>query len=462
VKLKTLLASALLLAYSLAGVFAADQATSSTFNPEFFGYMSWKRPIATSALLPSTGTGYSFGDAVTAQDTGTIWVWTSLGVWVEGSGAVGPQGPPGPAGVAGPQGTTGPQGPQGVPGATGAIGATGATGATGAQGPKGDKGDTGDTGPTGATGLTGEPGPTGTTGATGPVGPAGIAGPTGPQGVPGPTGATGSTGATGPQGPIGPTGPTGPAGPTGPQGPPGDSGALSVPTDFSGLIVWLNAATLALTDGQSVLTWPNGGSGGALTPTSSTFAPVFHTNRLNGQGAATFDGVNDCLQLANVPLSTFSIFVVFRATNATYGVVEHGTSGSSDYSYLATTYNNTSEITRNGAGVSSLQIVPIDHNSNRVDWGATGQWNSVLQSYGGAHSTHRLVINGSYPITSNGSSGGSLVSTATVTATLWVGCRHDANGWINGEIEDVIVYSPRLSAVNERKIIAYLQAKDNL
>src|SRR6478609_3292339 len=141
VNLKSLLVVGLpLLVNPLAGICAnnsadvQDQSTSSTINPDFFGYMSWKKPVAISALLPITGN--SIGDAIIAKDTGTLWVWTSLGVWVQGS--QGPQGPQGPQGAPGATGATGATGPQGAQGPTGVAGAIGPSGA------KGDKGDTGD------------------------------------------------------------------------------------------------------------------------------------------------------------------------------------------------------------------------------------------------------------------------------------------------------------------------------
>lgn len=187
-----------------ASVHATDQATSSTINPDFFGYMSWRKSVATSMLLPTTGN--SFGDAIAAQDTGTIWVWTSLGVWVQGSGTQGAQGPQGPQGSQGPTGPTGPTGLTGPAGTTGPAGVQGEQGTQGTQGPKGDKGDAGDVGPQGATG------------AQGPQGIQGVVGPAGATGATGPTGLTGATGATGSIGPTGATGATGSTGPTGPAG----------------------------------------------------------------------------------------------------------------------------------------------------------------------------------------------------------------------------------------------------
>lgn len=200
-----------------------DQSTSFTINPDFFGYMSWRKPVAISALLPLSGN--SFGDAITTQDTGVIWVWTSLGVWVQGSGVVGPPGATGPVGPQGPQGLKGDTGSQGLQGTTGLQGQQGQQGVPGVQGAKGDTGNTGSVGATGSAGSTGATGSQGPKGDTGDVGPAGSTGPIGPTGLTGLQGTQGDTGSTGATGAAGATGLTGPTGPTGSTGTAGAIGA---------------------------------------------------------------------------------------------------------------------------------------------------------------------------------------------------------------------------------------------
>lgn len=210
-----------------------DQSTSFTINPDFFGYMSWRKPVAISALLPLSGN--SFGDAITTQDTGVIWVWTSLGVWVQGSGVVGPPGATGPVGPQGPQGLKGDTGSQGLQGTTGPQGQQGQQGVPGVQGAKGDTGNTGSVGATGAAGATGLTGPTGTAGATGATGSAAtIAAGTTTTGAPGTSATVSNSGSSSaatfnftiPRGDVGVTGATGSAGATGATGAVGATGAM--------------------------------------------------------------------------------------------------------------------------------------------------------------------------------------------------------------------------------------------
>lgn len=387
--------------------------------PDAFGAKSWRESVATSADLPLIDN--IDGDARIATDTGTVWVWG--GEWRQG--------------------------------------ASGAQGIQGVQGEKGDRGDTGTDGADGAAATItihsttilspGNPATVANVGTSNAASldfgiPQGVAGAQGIQGIQGPKGDKGDTG------------------PTGPTGSSGSSSSITSPTDLSGLIIWLNAAAITgLSDGDPVINWPNLGSlGGNFAASSSSRRPLYRINHLNGQAAVVFDGIDDGLSLAGVTISTFSIFVVFRATNASYGIVEHGTSGSANYYYLATTYNNTCAVQRNSF-VSSLQIVPRDHNNIAQNWAGDGRWKVLLDSWPGSYTLHRLTVNGSAsPFSVLGSDNANLVSSASMTDTLWIGNRHDSNSFIAGEYEDVLIYSPGLAPVDERKVIAWLQQKDAL
>ena len=116
--------------------------------------------VANSANLPLPYGG-SIGDGYIVEDSGDLWVYTSVATWTD----VGQ--------VRGPTGATGPTGPEGIQGPDGATGSTGLTGATGIDGATGPAGATGINGATGATGSQGFQGATGITGATGATGPKG-------------------------------------------------------------------------------------------------------------------------------------------------------------------------------------------------------------------------------------------------------------------------------------------------
>lgn len=430
---------------------ADDQATSSTINPLFFGYMSWKKPVATSSLLPATGN--SLGDAIVVQDTGTIWVWTSLGVWVEGSGATGPQGL---------QGEPGPAGP---------------------TGPKGDKGDTGDAGATGATGATGPAGATGPTGPTGPQGPTGPAGPA-PSGSGNKVLATPADGSSGvsalrqlvsadlPAGVIGGsaggsdraivlTNGTGGSTIQGSKLSVDAMGALTstaAPANFPTPVVWLTASSLALTDGSTVSTWTDSGAGGHnFTTISGT--PVYKTNILNGRPVVRFDGTSACMA-STVPLtlSTFTIAAVFFASpsGATQQMIyEHSANVNSSGSgnYLLTGTNNTI-VTVRGSVKTARNYDTISGN-----WG-TSRWLLTVQEFGGTHLTHRLSVNGDLPYLAPASSNDPGI--ASITDTFYLGCRGGVSLFLTGDIETLIIFSPRLTTAQERALVLLLQTQDDL
>lgn len=64
-----------------------------------------------------------------------------------------------------------------------------------------------------------------------------------------------------------------------------------LPTDISGLNVWLDASQLALSDGATVNVWTNLGSGPATTIVSSLPLAVFKAGTLNGKGVVRL-GIN--------------------------------------------------------------------------------------------------------------------------------------------------------------------------
>jgi hypothetical protein len=120
--------------------------------------------VANSANLPLPYGG-SIGDGYLVDDSGDLWVYTSVGTWTDVGQIKGPNGATGstgPSGAIGPDGATGPTGNEGATGVQGATGLTGASGFNGATGATGPIGLTGSTGPMGSTGATGPKGNDGT------------------------------------------------------------------------------------------------------------------------------------------------------------------------------------------------------------------------------------------------------------------------------------------------------------
>lgn len=322
----------------------------------------------------------------------------------------------------------------------------------------------------------------GSVGPVGPTGSQGAAGATGSQG-PAATIAVGSTttGAAGtfasvvnsgnsaaavfdftiPRGNTGATGATGPAGTTGPTGPQGPAGSLSaLPSDFpSNLIVWLKASSLTgLSDGDSVSSWTDiSGGGHNAIQVVALQQPKYRTTGLVTP-AIQFDGVQTGLSISSIPLSSFSIFVVFAATNGQVLYEHSANSNAFDGSYLFSGNNNTIFVHRTQS--SGRELTPVDHSAVAKQWGADDQWHVVLHQFEGTYRRHRLYVDGTWPLMFNVGSTGPL--TGTVTASLFIGSRANLSNFLAGYICDFIVFSPSLSTADAEKIITYLRTQDSL
>jgi hypothetical protein len=109
----------------------------------------------------------------------------------------------------------------------------------------------------------------------------------------------------------------------GPLGTSRGVGAFS-PASVSGLVLWLKADSLALSDGQAVSTWTDSSSAGNnATTASGGTSPTYKTNIQNGLPAVRFnasnpgDGLTTSLNLAD----GWTIFLVEKPQSATPGNV---------------------------------------------------------------------------------------------------------------------------------------------
>lgn len=100
----------------------------------------------------------------------------------------------------------------------------------------------------------------------------------------------------------------------------------------AGAVVSYDARYLTDSDGTALQTWPDRSGTYNATEATSTKRPIVRTgaNGINGQSALDFDGIDDDLQAANVPLNTYITVVVCGSgfTSAKQFFVEHGASTS--------------------------------------------------------------------------------------------------------------------------------------
>lgn len=229
----------------------------------------------------------------------------------------------------------------------------------------------------------------------------------------------------------------------------------TTPSDFSGLVTWLKADALSLSDGDPVGTWTDSSGNGKTFSNTSTARPTFKTAIRNSLPVVRFDGSTDCLiSDSTLALSTFSLFVVFNTTSATPGMIyeQSATAASNDGSYMY------------GATGSSVNVKRSPGSSGRSlaqstgNW-SIGQWLVARQTFDGTYSGHAIYLNGALRTQPNDAA--SDPGTSTVTDTVYLGCRNNAALYSSIDIAEFIVFSPRLSGAQERAVELYLMNKYN-
>lgn len=211
------------------------------------------------------------------------------------------------------------------------------------------------------------------------------------------------------------------------------------PTDLPGLQLWLKGDAGVLTDVDGVYQWNDqSGNGRNATQATGSKKPASVSSALSGKAIVRFGG-DDGLIVASVPLSTFTIFAVFKAS-VNGMVYEHtADANANNGSYLYTDINNTSFVRRESSPSSGKNL--------SANWGSDSTWRRVRQEHSGTHASHKLFIAGSEQSLTNGTSTNDPLST-TSTAALFIACRNQASVFLTGDIAELIVYSPVLSITN--------------
>jgi len=231
--------------------------------------------------------------------------------------------------------------------------------------------------------------------------------------------------------------------------------ATVTPTDISGLVVWLDATQddANYNDGDAVGTVANYGSGGNFTQSTGGKKFTFKTNVLNGHPVYRLDG-GDCeVSASTIGISTFDVFVVFRATGHGFIYEQSADSGTNDGSSLFTDFAQ--------ARVRRTQV--SQRGTNPTGYGGDdNQWRVMAQEYAGTHETHRLWLDGAFVFTQDSAGDGPTASTSTVTDTVYVGCRNDSGFFVTGDIAEFLLYTPKLSSYNVDRVKTYLRYKYGL
>ena len=243
---------------------------------------------------------------------------------------------------------------------------------------------------------------------------------------------------------------------------------VSSPNAISGLQAWFDSSdantlysadvggTLVTTDGNTVGRWEDkSGNGRHLTRAVTTTRPTFKTNIVNGKNVLRFDavyGASDYMDVsfANTSNTTFA-FIVFK-------------------------HNST---TQTGIGAARILNVSFDGTDNRcyAGSGATYAPSNIGFFFGTNQSGNRVITtrgidtnpvilgfgrneNADGQAFVNGESAGTVVPInggLATTQTIRVG--GDGNGYLNGDVCEILVYSAPLSERDRKAVEAYLHNK---
>ncbi len=228
--------------------------------------------------------------------------------------------------------------------------------------------------------------------------------------------------------------------------------SYKTPDQLTGLVAWLKADALGLSDGDAVASWTDS-SGNSNTPTQGTAAnkPTFTASVLNGKPVIRFDG-NDGLTMpteGNFDLATSTIFAIFKRNSGTSGtVMGKSTTGFVNAQrrklQIATTSSGINY--NSGSDSQAVGITAVPTNWNLYAIKTTGD------------SDHSIYLNGVQT-----DSALALGDSSTNNAAMIIGSNFSVGTEaFNGDIAEIIVYNRALGALEMIGIQNYLANKYNL
>jgi hypothetical protein len=252
----------------------------------------------------------------------------------------------------------------------------------------------------------------------------------------------------------------GPLAPTTPAPPP------FVPTDISGLKIWLDATTglfdatsggsAVATDGSAVARWEDqSGNGNHATQTTSNNRPVLKTSIQNGKNVIRFDGSNDrlsCGDVADMGSEDVMMFAVAKIASGT-------SAGICGKSRAAGTQGRYSLLRESG----TLYGIFTDE---RLDGGnAPTVINDTSTSFRllGVRSERKIAY---LRIGKNASASGHSLTNQNTSDVFLVGAYQDSSGTessifypLNGDICEILVYVGTFTNANVASVEDYLSTK---
>jgi hypothetical protein len=212
----------------------------------------------------------------------------------------------------------------------------------------------------------------------------------------------------------------------------------------------LNPALWLSDTGSNAATWEDlSGNGRNATQSTGANQPSIVSNIINGRQIRRFDGVNDRMIIANMPLPTYiSVFVVAQTPDSTNNkfFMEHGANAGTTNGFWFAGKN---------IGAWSVYRDEAFHNGNNTAGNWFGQnWGIGYFSYDG---TSDLRLNGS-PAT-NPAGSGTARSNSTVTTTLNIGSRNQTTLFLRADVAEILIFEGVLTTSQRKSVENYLSKK---
>jgi len=260
-----------------------------------------------------------------------------------------------------------------------------------------------------------------------------------------------------------------------------------VPTDLSGLQLWLDASdaqtlydatsggSLVAADG-AVKRWEDK-SGNARHATEATNGPTRKTSIQGGRDVLRFDGSNDVLSIAS---STETFKFLHGADNAVFVVFKSGTTANPGHAYYGILYSFNSAASQVGYGIGTYDAAPSNDGIEvYLSRGVGATVTSYLAVNDGFPSNQfALATAVSTPAASAGSrlayrknggeatTGGTLsgfsngaASAANSQSDLTIGNAPGQSVFLNGDIAEIVIYNSALSDTDRAAVENYLISK---
>jgi hypothetical protein len=221
-------------------------------------------------------------------------------------------------------------------------------------------------------------------------------------------------------------------------------GGVFDPSTISGLVVWLNAGALALSDGDPVTTWANDGSLTDFTQATGANKPTYKIGIVNGEPVVRFDGTDDLLNGPDISaLTAGTVFIVVKAdadppAAGASGLWSFGAGGGVSTHYPWTdgrVYDTFGSTLQKDTGNPTLALTSFRLYCVRAAAGSWTSWVDGTQHYTTASNT---VL---FPATPKLGQGGS------------------AAYHFDGDVAELLLYDSALSSTDRDSVEAYIAAK---